>query len=338
MSYAQEVMDEIKAEQAEQETEPVQVQEPEPAPEPTPEHEPESEPEKAPEPTPEPEPEPEPDKAPEDVEKPEVTEPEKEEPKPEKPDLSKLSKDEKAEHAFRRQLQKQKERHESELKELTDSFTKQIEDLKKTFAEAKPKEEPKTRDDFPVGKGGDDEYIKYLVREQNRAEREEQAQKEAESAREREEQERQRAERERQQKEISDYFTANARKEFGDDYVTFEKTVNKALEHGLGEVLDNAPAVREFVFTNPEGPAVLNEILSNKESFVRVMSRAANPMSAIIECHDLAKEIKARPAQVQTPPPPMPSLGKPGAGSAPATAPDMWKDDRELIDFVRRHR
>jgi hypothetical protein len=124
-------------------------QEDTPAPEPE-----KTEPEKE-EPAPEPEktePEPEP-------------EPDKKEPDPApapapKPDLSKLSKEEKAEHAFKRQLSKQRERHEAEIKDLKDTFQKQFDDLKNSLKQPEPL---KTRADFPLDKGGDDAYIKYLA-------------------------------------------------------------------------------------------------------------------------------------------------------------------------------
>ena len=111
------------------------------------------------------------------------------------------------------------------------------------------------------------------------------------------------------------------------------------MANGLADVLDEAPAVRDYIFSNPNGPAVLNEMLQNKDSFVRVMRLAANPMDAVIECHELARELASRVAEpAPAPAPKMPSIGKPGAGGSTRTAPDMYHDDASLIDFVRRHR
>lgn len=265
--------------------------------------------------------------------------PTEEQPKKEpKPDLSKLSKEQKAEHAFQRQLAKQKAKYESSIDDLKNTFQKQFDDFKQSIQAKKEPEPIKTREDFPIGEGGDDSYIKYLTQigvdealAKHEADRAKKAEEEAEKAKIAEEQA-------NAQREIAEHFNSNAREAFGDQYPAFEKLVQKGVNNGLAELLDEAPAVRDFIFSSPEGPVVLNEMLVNRDSFVRIMSRAGNPMTAIIECHDLAKELANRPAEEPAPAKTMPKLGKPGAGSAPSTAPTMWKDDASLIDFVRRHK
>lgn len=333
MSYAEEVMNEIKQEQNAAAEAPVEtVQQTEPTPEPAPE--PEKVDEKPEVVDNQPEQEKEPEK---DTDNQPEPEPEKEEPKKEpKPDLSKLSKEEKAEHAFQRQLSKQKAKYESSIDDLKKSFQSQFDDLKKQLTAKKEPEEAKTREDFD----SDDEYIDYLSQRGVDKRMAEIAEKEASEKAEREAREKEEADRLEQQKQVADYFMNNAKTAFKEDYGEFEKLVQKGVQNGLTEVLDEAPAVRDFIFGNPDGPMVLNEMLQNKDSFVRVMSRAANPMTAIIECHDLAKEIANRKTVEEQPQPRqvMPSIGKPGAGSAPSTAPSMFKDDASLIDFVRRHR
>lgn len=333
MSYAEEVMNEIKNEQNAAAEAPVQTeQQTEPTPEPAPEPEKVEEKQEVVDNQPEPEKEPEKDKD----NQPEP-EPEKEEPKKEpKPDLSKLSKEEKAEHAFQRQLSKQKAKYESSIDDLKKSFQSQFDDLKKQLTANKEPEAVKTRSDFE----NDDEYISYLGGKAAKEELDRRAEEEAKKAAEKAEQDQRDAEAEEQRKQIVEYFDKNARNAFGEQYGDFEKLLKKGYQNGLAEVLDEAPAVRDYIFGNPDGPAVLNEILNSKESFIRVMSRAANPMTAIIECHDLAKEISARKSAPEQPQPRtvMPNIGKPGAGSAPSTAPSMFKDDDSLIDFVRRHR
>lgn len=256
------------------------------------------------------------------------------EPQP-KPDLSKLTKEEKASHAFQKQLAKQKAKYESSIDEIKKQFQSQIEDVKKQL-EAKKTEEPvKKRDDFET----DDEYIGYLTQ---RGVDQRMAQIDADNAKARAEQEakdKADAEAAEQQKQVAEYFNNNAKQTFGENYAEFEKTVQKGVANGLADVLDEAPSVRDYIFSNPNGPAVLNEMLQNKDSFVRIMRLAANPMDAVIECHELARELSTRSAQpVQPTAPKMPSLGKPGAGGSGRTAPDMYHDDASLIDFVRKHR
>lgn len=256
----------------------------------------------------------------------------KDEPKKEKVDLSSLTKEQKAEHAFKRQLEKQKAKYETQIQQMHESFQKQFDEFKSEFNKNKPKEEPKTRSDFP----SDDEYIKYLVKTQNDADRAEAEEKKAQHDKEQ-------REFEEQQRAVSESFQQNCRAAFEDDqtYAAFATKVNKGIQNGLGEILDNAPAIRDYVFSNPNGPLVLNEMLSNKESFIRVMSNAGNPMSAIIEMHDLAREIASRSKQPDPTPAPqpeqpkrMPHLGKPGTVSGGART-SVFDSDRDLIKFIR---
>lgn len=256
----------------------------------------------------------------------------KDEQKKEKPDLSTLTKEQKAEHAFKRQLEKQKAKYETQIQQMHDNFQKQFDEFKNEFKKNQPKEEPKTRADFP----SDDEYIKYLVKTQNDAERAEIDEKRAKE-------EKEQREFEEQRREISERFQQNCRAAFNDEesYAAFATKVNKGLSNGLGEILDQAPAVRDYLFGNPNGPTVLNEMLSNKDSFIRVMSNAGNPMTAIIEMHDLAREIASRskqpdptPAPQQEPPKQMPHLGKPGTVSGGART-SVFDSDRDLIKFIR---
>lgn len=257
------------------------------------------------------------------------------EPQP-KPDLSQLTKEQKAEHAFARQLAKQKEKHKAEMdaqrEELRKEFQQQMDDFKKSF---KKEEQSKTREDFD----SDDEFIDYLTQrgvdkrmaeiEDNNAKAKAEADAKA----------KQEADAAEQQKQVAEYFNTNAKQTFGDGYAEFESRVQKGVANGLAEVLDEAPSVRDYIFSNPNGPAVLNEMLVNKDSFVRVMRLAANPMDAVIECHELARELSNRKAEPeQQPVLKMPSIGKPGAGGSTRTAPDVYHDDASLIDFVRRHR
>lgn len=273
-------------------------------------------------------------------EEPPKDEPPKDTPK-EKPDLSQLTKEEKAEHAFKRQLAKQKDKYETQIKQMHDTFQKQFDEFRNEFKKSQPKEAPKTRSDFP----SDDEYIKYLVKTQNDAERAELAEKNAKEAEEKAAKEREEQEYAEQQKQLADTFQRNCRASFQDEkaYGEFAAKVNKGLSNGLGEILDQVPAIRDYVFSNQNGPAVLNEMLSNKSSFIRIMQTAGNPTEAIIEMHELARELKQKAATpVETPPvetkaePPksMPHIGKPGAKSGGAKT-SVFGSEKDLINFIR---
>ena len=274
----------------------------------------------------------------------EAAEPEKpaEEPKSEpKPDLSKLTKEEKANHAFQRQLAKQKEKHALEIDELKKTFQSQFDELKKSLT-PKPEPEPmKTRDEFD----NDTDFVNYLAMRGVDQRLAEKAEADAKAKAEADAKAKEEAEMEQYKNDLLDNFDKNAKAVFGEGseaWTEFNKKLAIANENDLGSVLREAPAVRDFIFTNPDGPILLNEILNSKDAFVRVFSRSNNPEDARWVCNAIAYEARNKAKVVDNQPAVapkvMPNLGKPGSGSAPSTAPDMWKDDKSLIDFVRRHR
>lgn len=266
-----------------------------------------------------------------------------EQPKEEKPDLSQLTKEEKATHAFQRQLSKMKEKHKAELEEQREALKKEFQQQFDNFKKSQTKkEEPvKTRDDFADGKGGDEAYIKYLTKQGYMEAKAEDEKLMAEQRAKEDAQRQQEAEEQAQRQQVADYFNSNAKTEFGDSYGEFEKRLQKGVSNGLAEVLEEAPAVRDFIFSTPDGPLVLNEMLQDRDAFVRVMSRGSNPTLAIIECHDLAREVRNKRAMASQPVetvPKMPRMGKPGAGSSRPTAPDIYNDPAAMLDWVHRRR
>lgn len=285
-----------------------------------------------------------PEEKPED--RPEEKPEEKPETKPEekpaetKPDLSTLTKEQKAEHAFKRQLAKQQSKYESIISDMNGKFDKvaaELEEIKKAKAEAEKK--PLTRDQFEY----DDDFVKALVKQGMDEELAKRAAQEAQQKAEQDKKDREQAEIQEAQRRAAEHFNENCRAAFKDEeYTAFEAKLKKGVANGLAEFLDQAPAVRDYIFEQAEGPLVLNEMLTNKDSFVRVMSQGANPMAAYITMHDLAREIAARapqetPEEAPKPKSTMPSIGKPGAKQT-ATAGDMWTDDEALLDFVRKHK
>ena len=254
-------------------------------------------------------------------------------------DTSQFTKEEKAEFAFKRQLAKQASKYEgiiTQMNEKFDGFAKQFEDFKK--ANAKPAE-LKTREDFPADKGGDDAYIRYLVQTQNEEYRAEQESKQAEEASKKAEEDKATKEQEEITRQQTENFSRNCRQAFqGDAYNEFQGKVQKAVDNGLGEILDAAPVVRDYIFNRADGPAILNAMLSDKNTFVRIMSLGNSPTEAIIEMHDLARELRNPPKQEeqkQEPPKGMPKLGKPGSQG---TAPTGKMSPKELLAFVHNCR
>lgn len=254
-------------------------------------------------------------------------------------DTSMYTKAEKAEHAFKRQLAKQREKYESSIAELTGSFQGSIEEIKKQVAELKESKkapEPvKTRADFT----DDDSYIKYLTAQGVQEELSKRDEKSAKEAEEQKRQQEQEAIFQRQQQEVQEKFTDYCRSAFSEPqrYQQFSARVDKALKNGLGEILDNAPAVRDYIFSHADGPVILDEMLTNRESFVRVMQNAGNPIDAAVEMRDLLREVRDRAKAPTVAPTQMPHLGKPGSstGGAYGSPGSNLRSDDDIINYLR---
>lgn len=253
-----------------------------------------------------------------------------------KPDLSTISKEEKAEHAFKRQLGKQASKYEAIIADMNSKFetvTKELAEIKKQKAE----EPLKTRKDFPMDKGGDDEYIRYLAERKVQAIMDERDHKAAEA---RAEQDRKDSEARRAaeaREESTRLFSEHSRAAFDtpEKFGAFSAKVQLAIENGLGELLDQTSTLRDFVFRNPEGPIVLDRMLSDPNDFKKVYTQT-DPTMMIIAAHELAQRKDAPPAPAPAPEPPkVPHMGKPGARNVSSEAGSVFNNDRDLMAYVR---
>lgn len=263
-------------------------------------------------------------------------------PKPPK-DTSQFTKEEKAEFAFRRQLAKKDERHRQEIQEIRDSFQKQFDEFKASLTKKEP-EPAKVRTDFE----DDDSYIKYLVKQGMDEERAVLKAEQEQADKERQQREAQEAEYNQRQQMVLDAFSANCKEVIADeDFDEFSAKVQLASSNGLAELLNKAPAVRNYIFTCKRGPKLLYAMLKDRDTFANVMRTAAtaiDPTMATIELDDMARAIpdkKAAPSPAPEPEPEqrtMPHLGKPGSGGAKGDVKDITNDDAELIKFMRSRR
>lgn len=327
MPYVDDIIEEEKKAVAQAEP-----QKEEPKPEEKPSPEPQGEPEEKPEEKPEVKPE---EQEPEET--PKEEKPKEEQPKPKK-DLSKFTPEERAEYGFAKRLLRERKKAEASAVE---SLSGKIDALSKTVETLKGEKKPKTRADYPEGEEGDVAYINDLTEakaKQMLDERDKQAAKDAE------ERAREAAENERV-KEVRKTFSDNVRETFQteESYNDFDRRLKVGMENGLDVVLDGAPMVKDFIFTKKDGPAVLNAMLSSKDTFVRIMSKAADPYDVSVEMFALAKELreqKAKPAeQTAEPEKPagMPHVGKPGARHGGGGS-QRLESDADVIAFLRAGR
>lgn len=271
-------------------------------------------------------------------------------PKPEDKKPSDFTPQERAEHAFKRQLAKQREKHEAEMKALTENFQKQIDELKKSTA---PKPVTKTREDFQT----DDEYIDYLVQQRYKAEQEKTDAARAEAEKKRSEEEEQRKQQEEELQQQQQTWVDNVSTAFNGDEErksNFFKRVQYCQQRGLGDILDKVPVAADFLMYNPRGPIVFERMLNDRAAFESVFNeRNLSPMDIYYELRRLDEKIAAEqpapavqpnPAQpnaaptqpTATPKPAVPHMGKPGKQSASNAAPDIFNDDDAMLQFLRR--
>ena len=331
MSFVDDVMKEFEEEDKQNLEQPTQTQtEPEPAPEPEPEPEPAKE-----------EPEKDDDKPfahepPKEWARPkDETEPEQDQPKPEHkaiPD-DKFSR---AEFSFRRQLGKQKEKYEAELKsrdEKYDALQKELAELKKQMNPQKPL----TRDQF-----ADDEDFMHAL---NKADIEKAfAERDAAEEAKRKEREEAEARRKAEEADIAERQRAwldNVDRAFGGDKARSDKFVHdiqRANEKGLGTILDACPPAADYLINNPSGPIVYEHLLNDRGAFERVFNeRRLSPLDVYYELRTIEQELRSRPATEAPKPAPVPRMGKPGKQAGSGSAPDIWSDDDAMREYIRSH-
>lgn len=307
----------------------------------------EPEPEKHDEPDPAPNPAPDPAPAPDDDkpdDKPAEDKPAEDKPATEHRDIPD-DPVKRAEFAFKRQLSKNKEKYEAELKNRDEKYEKLLKEIEELKKASKPEEPMKTRADFD----DDEDFIKYLLEtgmKQGFAKRDEE---EAKRAAERAEAEKKKAAEEAEIRESQAAWLRNVGEAFGEDKARANKflsDIQYANEHGLGEILDNCPVASDYLMHDPMGPVVFDKVIHDKDTFNRVFDmRRLTPMNIFYQLKKVEEEL-ANPAPAVTGPTPapakpnMPHLGKPGrqAAGSGMTNNDMFSDPKAIKKWLREQR
>lgn len=249
------------------------------------------------------------------------------------------------EFAFRRQLGRQREHYEAQIKELTEGFNKEINGLKEALGKLKPEEKVKTRTDFET----DDEYIDYLTQRRVNAilaERDANAKKANDEAAAKKKEEDDAA---AELQERRNAFNANVDEAFGHDQnrrANFDKRLAFCMERGLGEILDKVPVASNFLLNHPRGPIVFEKILTDKDAFARAFNeRMLDPLDIYYELRQIDKELAANAATQQGNPPAnqgqppanrTPHMGRPGKqGGNDAGEPDIFSNSAAMLNYIR---
>ena len=174
---------------------------------------------------------------------------------------------EKAQYSFKRQLAKQRSKHEQEIANLRAEFDKRLaEEIDKVKNPAKYA--PKTRADFKY----DDDYVKYLANEEVNAALEA---KIAEYTKQQEEEQRQ-AQVDAEYRNMLDqsvksiYNTPEAEAEW-------RAKVGEGMKAGLGSLIDSDQDLSNYIIFSPIGPKIMYELATNKKAVQDIFTIGMTP-------------------------------------------------------------
>jgi len=174
---------------------------------------------------------------------------------------------EKAQYSFKRQLAKQRSKHEQEIANLRAEFDKRLaEEIDKVKNPAKYA--PKTRKDFEY----DDDYVKYLASEQVNEAIEA---KIAEYTKQQEEEQRQ-AQVDAEYRNMLDqsvksiYNTPESEAEW-------RAKVGEGMKAGLGSLIDSDQDLSNYIIFSPIGPKIMYELATNKKAVQDIFTIGMTP-------------------------------------------------------------
>lgn len=245
----------------------------------------------------------------------------------------KYSHEEQMTFSFKRQLAKQRTKHEQEMAEMR----KLVESLQDRINNP-DKYRPKYRDDFNTA----DEYIDYRSEQKFNKLMEEQRAKEEKAAKEKSDFD-----------AMTNYYRERAQKHINTLYPTdeakshYKEVVDKAFNDGLGDLLDKDENVSNFLMRRPYGPAILMAIAESPNEYLdRLYSDPYMSSSdRIDELRDIEHEIikkleqakKEEQIKTESVNQEQPKVvGKPGISTQ--TKRNIWDDEKALNDFLDARR
>lgn len=245
----------------------------------------------------------------------------------------KYSHEEQMTFSFKRQLAKQRTKHEQEIAEMR----KLVESLQDRINNP-DKYRPKYRDDFNTA----DEYIDYRSEQKFNKLMEEQRAKEEKAAKEKSDFD-----------AMTNYYRERAQKNINTLYPTdeakahYKEVVDKAFNDGLGDLLDKDENVSNFLMRRPYGPAILMAIAESPNEYLdRLYSDPYMSSSDRIEElrdieHEIIKKVeqakKEEQIKTENVNQEQPKVvGKPGISTQ--TKRNIWDDEKALNSFLDARR
>ena len=242
---------------------------------------------------------------------------------------SQFSHEEQMTYSFKRQLAKQRSKHEQEIANLRAEFDKRLaEEIDKVKNPAKYA--PKTRKDFEY----DDDYVKYLANEQVNAAIEA---KIAEYQKQQEEEQRQ-AQVDAEYRNILDqsvksiYNTPEAEADW-------RAKVGEGMKAGLGSLIDSDQDLSNYIIFSPIGPKIMYELATNKKAVQDIFTIGTTPDGRAIprspsdrmrKMEELAERLSR--TDINNNRQPAKPIGKPGINKE--VKKDIFSDPKALLDMM----
>lgn len=250
----------------------------------------------------------------------------------EKTNPSQFSHEEQMTYSFKRQLAKQRSKHEQEIANLREEFSKRLaEEIDKVKNPAKYA--PKTRKDFKY----DDDYVKYLANEEVNAAFEA---KIAEYQKQQEEEQRQ-AQVDAEYRNMLDqsvksiYNTPEAEADW-------RAKVGEGMKAGLGAVIDSDQDLSNYIIFSPIGPKIMYELATNKKAVQDIFTIGTTPDGHAIprspsdrmrKIEELAERLSRTDTNNnRTNVQPVKPIGKPGINKE--VKKDIFSDPKALLDMM----
>ena len=228
--------------------------------------------------------------------------------------------EERASYSFRKQLNKQKQKYESQYGALQNQYNELLQRLDRL--ENPDKYAPLNRGQFQ----DDDSYIDALVQQRfdnmwntklQEAQKkfQEQAQQEQEIQ----------AYKSRQDENVKKLFkTPEAEKQYRD-------AIAIALQNGLGEAIDSDKEVAQYIMRSELGPKILYTFATNPDEFQKMFNENVSDMDRQFMIRELESRLRNEVNK-----PAVPVIGKPGMGSETKHG-SIFDSDDSILQYLRTH-
>lgn len=222
-------------------------------------------------------------------------------------------------YSFRKQLGKQKQKYEDRYSQLQNQYNELLQRLDKL--ENPNKYAPLNREQFET----DDSYIDALVQQRFDNMWNSKLQ-EAQKAY---------AEQSRKDQEINTYRSRadeNVKKLFKTPEAEqqYRETIGKALQNGLGELVDSDKETAMYIMRSDLGPKILYEMATKPEVVEDMFNESVTDMDRQFKIREL--ESKLRKEMIA----PAPVVGKPGLQQE-TTRGSIFDSDDSVLEYLRTH-